>query len=517
MAKEPVSRPSGGGGKSAPSRSAPSRSKADMRDDRPSGGRSITPVAKPISGGRSAAPVARPISGGGIKDVRAQQLMTNPLAPGLSTFPQRPGQTTGTMLSSPGQLPARVNPMRVDQPLAFPIIPESVIGGSDSATLAVDPETIAAQLPLGMRPSAYDYMDAADIGNQRLLSGVFSSRPAMPAAPAPMTPPAFATSPQVGGAVPKSVADAGRMMGINEIPAMSRPASAPAVLPSIADAGRMMGVNDIPAMSQPATQPVRNYVGSGATPLSGEPYLNYDAGRTLTQAGINQMERAGLDVRGVSPGGLPTTPEIDRMTQTGYADPVFRMGAPTTDLGGTQAVTPATQTGGGATMSPGAVAADIPTTPSGGVPPVVVPGSVTIPGLGLLAGAQNLLSGGFRDAMSGLFNGEFRDTRSPEQRASDWFAAQREMDRGSDRVSAAPVIPETDDGVLEDMPSPTMPTEKPAWWPDYLPWPPRQTAPVTPAPVPPLPTAPVQSYTSSYGPTQSAITAGLAGMPMRFS
>ena len=148
---------------------------------------------------------------------------------------------------------------------------------------------------------------------------------------------------------------------------------------------------------------------------------------------------------------------------------------------------------------------------------MVVPSSVTIPGLGLLAGAQNLLSGGFRGAMSDLFGGEFRDTRSHEQRVADIFAEQREMDRGSDRVSAAPIIPGTDDSVLEDMPSPTMPTEKPAWWPDYLPWPPRQTAPLTPAPVPPLPTAPVQSYTSSYGPTQSAITAGLAGMPMRFS
>ena len=480
-----------------------------MRDDRPSGGRSIAPAAKPISGGRSITPVARPISGGGIKDVRAQQLMTNPLAPVLSTFPQRPGQTTGTMLSSPGQLPARVNPMRVEQPLAFPPIPESVIGG-------VDPETLAARLPIGMRPSAYDYTDAADIGNQRLLSGVFSSRPAMPAAPAPMTPPAFATSPQVGGAIPKSVADAGRMMGINEIPAMSRPA-APTVLPSIADAGRMMGINDIPAMSQPAVQPVRNYVGSGATPLSGEPYLNYAGDGGLTQAGINQMEAAGLDVSGLSPGDLPTIPEldrvVDRMEQTGYADPVFRMGAPTTDLGGTPTVTPATQTGGGATMSPDVTGADTAATAPGTPPALrngVVPGSVTTPGLGLLAGAQNLLSGGFRDAMSGLFSGEFRDTRSPEQRASDWFSSQREMDRGSDRVLETPVM----EDVVED--ATAMPEDKPAWWPDYLPWPPQPPA-ATPAPVPPLPTAPVQSYTSSYGPTQSAITAGLAGMPMRFS
>lgn len=78
----------------------------------------------------------------------------------------------------------------------------------------------------------------------------------------------------------------------------------------------------------------------------------------------------------------------------------------------------------------------------------VVPSSATMPGLGLMSGIQQGI-GAIRDVFSGdrqLFgeNGMLpADTRNPETRASDWFAAQEEMSRGSEMspYPESPTIP----------------------------------------------------------------------------
>jgi hypothetical protein len=71
-----------------------------------------------------------------------------------------------------------------------------------------------------------------------------------------------------------------------------------------------------------------------------------------------------------------------------------------------------------------------------------------MPGLGLMSGIQQGI-GAIRDVFSGdrqLFgeNGMLpADTRNPETRASDWFAAQEEMSRGSEMspYPESPTIP----------------------------------------------------------------------------
>ena len=78
---------------------------------------------------------------------------------------------------------------------------------------------------------------------------------------------------------------------------------------------------------------------------------------------------------------------------------------------------------------------------------------------------------------------------------------------GGETAPAAPMAPPVDPAA--------MPTDRPAWWPPYLPWPPK---PQTAAPMPtytPPPVAPVmpgQQYSTSYSQLQNAISG--AGNPM---
>jgi hypothetical protein len=78
---------------------------------------------------------------------------------------------------------------------------------------------------------------------------------------------------------------------------------------------------------------------------------------------------------------------------------------------------------------------------------------------------------------------------------------------GEDAAPVAPIAPAIDTGA--------MPTDRPAWWPPYLPWPP---APPSAAPMPtyrPPPVAPVipgQRYSTSYSGLQGAISG--AGNPL---
>jgi hypothetical protein len=79
--------------------------------------------------------------------------------------------------------------------------------------------------------------------------------------------------------------------------------------------------------------------------------------------------------------------------------------------------------------------------------------------------------------------------------------------QGEEMMQAAPVAPPVDPAA--------MPTERPSWWPPYLPWPP---APPSAAPMPtyrPPPVAPVmpgQQYSTSYSGLQGAISG--AGNPL---
>jgi hypothetical protein len=79
--------------------------------------------------------------------------------------------------------------------------------------------------------------------------------------------------------------------------------------------------------------------------------------------------------------------------------------------------------------------------------------------------------------------------------------------QGEEMMQAAPVAPQVDPAA--------MPTERPSWWPPYLPWPP---APPSAAPMPtyrPPPVAPVmpgQQYSTSYSGLQGAISG--AGNPL---
>jgi hypothetical protein len=81
------------------------------------------------------------------------------------------------------------------------------------------------------------------------------------------------------------------------------------------------------------------------------------------------------------------------------------------------------------------------------------------------------------------------------------------VSQGEEMMQAAPVAPPVDPAA--------MPTERPSWWPPYLPWPP---APPSAAPMPtyrPPPVAPVmpgQQYSTSYSGLQGAISG--AGNPL---
>lgn len=516
MAKEPVSRPSGGGGgKSAPSRSAPSRSKADMRDDRPSGGRSITPVAKPISGG-------------GVRDVRARQPVTAPSGSGAggiaSIAPQFVAGLGGTKGSGAGYAP------QVRGAIPFPVgVPA---GTKDTGTLSAFPTGPARMnyLPfsMGVAESLAPVVSPPPLQRPAGLDPETSlaDRAALQAQEWYRTDPSFRMTGQVGGLgdlplgseIFESAGDMATIgVGFPRLPSQTSgrylgagvdltmpPLSGPSSLPSIGPTAPTPMMTPGRMMPSAGAMEARAALGQYSPSLSPTPVRANLAPTTSPRpvmAPAFQTEGLGQ----TSPDGTNYASGTTSLAPEASIRPLPRLRpaqVPTTDLGGSQTVAPV--------MSPGAVAADIPTTPSGGVAPVVVPGSLTSPGLGLLAGAQNLLSGGFRDAMSGLFSGEFRDTRSPEQRASDWFASQREMDRGSDRVLAAPVM----EDVVED--ATAMPEEKPAWWPDYLPWPPQQQPTAMPTPAPTLPMAPSRRYSTSYAPMQSAIRAGIAGMPMRF-
>jgi hypothetical protein len=72
---------------------------------------------------------------------------------------------------------------------------------------------------------------------------------------------------------------------------------------------------------------------------------------------------------------------------------------------------------------------------------------------------------------------------------------------GDEAAPVAPMTPPVDPAA--------MPTERPSWWPPYLPWPP---APPSAAPMPtyrPPPVAPVmpgQQYSTSYSGLQGAIS-----------
>lgn len=88
---------------------------------------------------------------------------------------------------------------------------------------------------------------------------------------------------------------------------------------------------------------------------------------------------------------------------------------------------------------------------------------------------------------------------------------------GGDEVAPpAPVAPPVDAGA--------MPSERPAWWPDYLPWPPAPQSPAAamPMPTPAMPMSPATPYTTSYSQLQNAISGaanplmmGIGGMIRR--
>lgn len=176
----------------------------------------------------------------------------------------------------------------------------------------------------------------------------------------------------------------------------------------------------------------------------------------------NMAPPAGLQQgSGFAPSSLPTvgmqaaqpTAQQPMTPQQVYGGLASSIGFPTEGYGpfpgtrtSTSPATPATPAPQPAAQpsAPGTNMANIAqeTSTSAGNVPIeysagVIPSSATMPGLGLMSGIQQGI-GSIRDLLSGdrqIFGegGMFpADSRDPETRASDWFAAQAEMDRGGD-------------------------------------------------------------------------------------